>query len=97
MTSTGEKFEAIILTRKSGAYGEWLGETSETFGAARVDGLTFKARRGVEVDAPAWTVVCVETGEQLQTPEHYGLPLIVDQLARQARRLIDAEAPATPL
>lgn len=97
MVGTGEKFETIILTRKSGAYGQWLGETSEVFGAARVDGLTFKARRGVEIGSPAWSVLCVETGETIETAEQFELPLIVDQLARNARRLIGAEAPATPL
>lgn len=58
----GEKIETIILSRRSGSFGEYLGSSSDTFGACRIDGVVYKVARSVEVDEPTFVVHNVNDG-----------------------------------
>lgn len=57
----GEKIEAIIMSRKSGAYGKYLGSSAQTFGACEIDGQIYKVSRKIEPPSN-WTVNNVTCG-----------------------------------
>lgn len=51
----GEKIETIIMSRKSGTFGKYLGSSAQTFGACEIEGQIYKVSRKVEVPA-SWTI-----------------------------------------
>ena len=58
----GEKIESIILSRESGKLGLYLGNTASTFGMCRVDGVTYRVKRFIEIDSKYyWTVQDLDT------------------------------------
>ena len=53
----GEKIETIIHSRKSGSFGEYLGDSANTFGACNICGVIYKVERNIENPAePMWVV-----------------------------------------
>ena len=90
--SIGEKVETVILTRANGAHGQYLGSSAETFGAARVDGMTFKVGSFTEIGA--FKVLHVESGLVEEIEDRYEIPCAVDRLVKRAREAGKVEAVA---
>lgn len=88
--STGEKVETVIFSRSSGAHGQYLGSTAQTFGAARVEGMTFKVGNFSEIGP--FKVFHVESGLSEEIEDRYEIPCAVDRLAKRAREHGKAQA-----
>jgi hypothetical protein len=78
----GEKVETIIFSRRSGKFGDYLGSSVQTFGAARVDDIIFKVERNNNVGcAWFWKVRNVETGLVSTAKDRNDLYLAVREVA----------------
>ena len=78
----GEKVETIIFSRSSGKYGDYLGSSSETFGAACVDGVIFNVERDNSVDGDwFWKVRNLDTGLSSTLKDHNDLAFAVREVA----------------
>lgn len=83
MISIGEKVETIVTTRKSGSLGQYLGSSAATFGAARVEGMTFKV--GSFSELGAFEVLHVESGLREVAADRWEMAVAVDRLVKQAK------------
>lgn len=72
----GEKIETIIYSRKSGSFGEWLGESAKTFGACRIAGTIYKVYRDITPGAPYFTVHNLTTGKSVSVEDKWDIGLI---------------------
>tara|TARA_B110000196_G_scaffold319054_1_gene335956 strand:- start:5099 stop:5353 length:255 start_codon:yes stop_codon:yes gene_type:complete len=74
----GEKIETIILSRKSGKFGKYLGSTKNFFGSVDILGCIYHVERNVEIDENKpwfWRVKNVNTGNVIRLAEPDDLAL----------------------
>jgi hypothetical protein len=82
----GEKVETVLLSRESGAHGEYLGHVDDQGITAQVicEGITFEITRCVEVDGPFWTVKNLSTGKVATGNENNDLAYAAERAASDA-------------
>lgn len=83
MQSIGEKVESIVLARASGEFGLYLGGSPQTYGAARVQGMTFKVGSCAELGP--FPILHVETGVTEYAECRYEIACAVDRIMRQVK------------
>ncbi|RPM25821.1 hypothetical protein IPC1293_31110 [Pseudomonas aeruginosa] len=88
--SIGEKLETVIVSRATGAHGEYLGSSAGVWGMAKVEGMTFKVDSFSEFGA--FNVTHVESGNVETIEDRYEIPLAVDRLAMRAKAADQAHA-----
>lgn len=88
--SIGEKLETVIVSRATGAHGEYLGSSAGVWGMAKVEGMTFKV--GSFSEFGAFNVTHIESGNVETIEDRYEIPLAVDRLAMRAKAADQAHA-----
>jgi len=73
----GEQIETIILARKDMPFGQYMGSSAVTFGAARINGVIYKIKRNLDVTQNwFWKVLNVNTGNEVTLQGQYDLPCL---------------------
>ncbi|SFI01627.1 hypothetical protein [Modicisalibacter xianhensis] len=87
METFGERLETIILSRRGGNFGEYLGVEGVSR-RARLENQVFKVRSCVEVDAGwMWEVTHEASGLTERSNERWGLCFAADRLAHNVKRV----------
>lgn len=91
MISIGEKVETIVCSRSSGEFGLYLGSSPQTFGAAHVDGMTFKVGSRVEIDG--FDVLHVESGLKERAVDRFEMAIAIDALVKRITQICPESLP----
>lgn len=67
----GEKIETILLSRKNGVYGDYIGLIDEKYEQCLVDDVIYNVTRNVEIDTQYWCITNKDTNEIAFAPKNY--------------------------